>query len=126
MARQLNGGFLVLESILYGLYVNREGTQNALLESVELIEASPRSTFHQTDENPVHRLHVDSLKGRVWYTHKEHGMRDFRFSNSNVHGNPTARSGFPSSCGCGAQNDTGNVTNLITVENKNLSSQNRT
>jgi hypothetical protein len=49
------------ETELNALDLLRDGREDALLESVELVEASPSADLAETDEDAAHRLEVERL-----------------------------------------------------------------
>lgn len=62
---QLNLGVGVLhqrcETLLNALHLLRYGTEDTLLKSIELVEATPCSDLTQTNENTAHGLEVECL-----------------------------------------------------------------
>ena len=49
------------KTLLDGLDLLRNSTENTLLESIELIKASPRSNLTKTNENTTHGLEIESF-----------------------------------------------------------------
>ena len=49
------------ETLLDGLDLLRDGTEDTLLETIELVEASPRADLTETDEDTTHCLEVERL-----------------------------------------------------------------
>ena len=61
-AHQLNFSIRIFnqlsETLLNALNLLGHSTKDTLLQSIELVETSPRADLTQTDENPTHRLEV--------------------------------------------------------------------
>ena len=51
-------GALVLDRVLDGLDLHRDGRKHAGLESVEFVEAAPGAALHDADEDPAHGVHI--------------------------------------------------------------------
>ena len=52
------------ESCLNGLDLHGDCRENGLLESVELIEAAPRPTLDDTNEDTTHTPYINTLNDR--------------------------------------------------------------
>lgn len=65
LSHQLNLRIRVLhqrsQTLLNALHLLTNGTQNPLLQPIELVETSPRSDLTKTDENTTHSLEIERL-----------------------------------------------------------------
>ena len=59
--QQLTLGFPDPQCCLDGLDLHRDGREHCLLETVELIKASPSTTLDQTYEYPAHWLYINAF-----------------------------------------------------------------
>jgi hypothetical protein len=49
------------ETLLYALDLLRNGAENTLFQTIELVETAPRSDLTQSDENTSHGLEIERL-----------------------------------------------------------------
>ena len=61
-AKQISSWSLHFDSILDDLNLHGNSRQHCLLQTVKFIKTPPSTTFHQSYEDPTHRLHINALK----------------------------------------------------------------
>lgn len=65
LSQQITSLFVMFQGVLDGLNLHGDGRQDRFLQTVELIEAAPRSTLQQAHKDPSHGLHIDALQKKT-------------------------------------------------------------